>query len=31
VIKGVALLTGFGEDECIEEITKVAKDVISKK
>jgi galactitol PTS system EIIB component len=31
VIKGVALLTGFGEDECIAEITRVAKEVISKK
>ena len=31
VIKGVALLTGFGEDECIEEIKKVAKDVIAKR
>jgi galactitol PTS system EIIB component len=31
VIKGVALLTGFGEDECIEEIKKVAKEVIAAK
>ena len=30
VIKGVALLTGFGEDECIEEITKVAKEILAK-
>ncbi len=31
VIKGVALLTGMGEDECIEEITKVAKEILAKK
>ncbi len=31
VIKGIALLTGFGEDECLEEIKKVAKEVIAKK
>lgn len=31
VVKGVALLTGFGEDECIEEIKKVAKEVLAKK
>jgi len=31
IIKGVALLTGFGEDECIEEITSVAKDILAKK
>jgi len=31
VIKGIALLTGFGEDECIEEIKKVAKEVLAKK
>jgi len=30
IIKGVGLLTGFGEDEVIEEIRKVAKDIISK-
>lgn len=31
VIKGVALLTGFGEDACKAEILKVAKEVIAKK
>jgi PTS system galactitol-specific IIB component len=31
VIKGIALLTGFGEDECIEEIKRVAKEVLAKK
>lgn len=31
VVKGVALLTGFGEDECIEEIQKVAKEIIARK
>jgi galactitol PTS system EIIB component len=31
VVKGVALLTGFGEDECIEEIRRVTKEVIAKK
>lgn len=31
VIKGVALLTGFGEDECKEEIIAVAKEIIAQK
>jgi PTS system galactitol-specific IIB component len=31
VIKGVALLTGMGEDACKEEILKVAKEIIAKK
>lgn len=31
VIKGVALLTGFGEDEVIEEIKKVATEVLATK
>lgn len=31
VVKGVALLTGFGEDECIEEIQKVAREILAKK
>jgi PTS system galactitol-specific IIB component len=31
VIKGVALLTGFGEDECIENIKTVAQEVLAKK
>jgi PTS system galactitol-specific IIB component len=31
VIKGVAILTGMGEEECIEEITKVAKDILAKR
>lgn len=31
VIKGIALLTGFGEEECLEEIKKVAKEVMAKK
>ena len=31
VIKGVALLTGFGEEDCIEEITTVAKKIIANK
>lgn len=31
VVKGVALLTGFGEDACIAEILKVAKEIIAKK
>lgn len=31
VIKGVALLTGFGEDACREEIYRVAKEVLAKK
>lgn len=31
VIKGIALLTGFGEDECLDEIKKVAQDIIAKK
>ncbi len=30
VIKGVALLTGFGEDECKAEILKVAKEIVAK-
>lgn len=30
VIKGVALLTGFGEDAVIEEIKQTAKDVLAK-
>jgi PTS system galactitol-specific IIB component len=30
VIKGVALLTGFGEDECIEEIQRVAREILAK-
>lgn len=29
VIKGVALLTGFGEDAVIEEITRTAKEIIA--
>ena len=31
VIKGVALLTGFGEDAVIEEIKKVAKEILASK
>jgi PTS system galactitol-specific IIB component len=31
VIKGIALLTGFGEDECLDEIRKVAKEIIARK
>lgn len=31
VIKGVALLTGFGEDECIAEIQKVAEEILLNK
>jgi galactitol PTS system EIIB component len=31
VIKGVALLTGFGEDECIAEIKRVAGEVLAAK
>jgi hypothetical protein len=31
VIKGVPLLTGFGEDECIAEIKKVAEEILAKK
>jgi len=31
VIKGVALLTGFGEDACRDEITRVAKEILAKK
>jgi PTS system galactitol-specific IIB component len=31
VIKGVAILTGMGEEECIEEIKTVAKDILAKK
>jgi PTS system galactitol-specific IIB component len=31
VIKGVALLTGFGEDACKAEILKVAKEIIAQK
>lgn len=30
VIKGVALLTGFGEDECKDEILRVAKEIAAK-
>jgi galactitol-specific phosphotransferase system IIB component len=30
VIKGVALLTGFGEEECLEEIKKVALELLAK-
>lgn len=29
VVKGVALLTGFGEDECLEEIRNVAKGLLA--
>ena len=31
VVKGVALLTGFGEDACKAEILRVAKEVLAKK
>lgn len=31
VIKGVALLTGFGEDECIAEIKQVAEKILAEK
>jgi len=31
VVKGVALLTGFGEEACIEEILLVAKEILAKK
>lgn len=31
VVNGVALLSGFGEDECIEEIKKVAKEILETK
>ncbi len=31
VVKGVALLTGFGEEECIEEIKRVVKEILAKK
>ena len=31
VIKGIPLLTGIGEEECIEEIIKVAKEILDKK
>ena len=31
VIKAVALLSGFGEDECLAEILKVATEVLAKK
>ena len=31
IVKGVALLTGFGEDECIEEIKKVVKEILVSK
>ncbi len=31
VVKGVALLTGFGEEACIAEITRVAKEILAKK
>jgi PTS system galactitol-specific IIB component len=31
VIKGVALLTGFGEEACRAEITRVAKDILAKR
>ena len=31
VVKGIALLTGFGEDECIAEIKKVAQEVLARK
>lgn len=31
VVKGVALLTGFGEEACVEEIKRVAKEIIAKK
>lgn len=31
VIKGIPLLTGIGEDECVEEIIRTAKEVLEKK
>ncbi|MGA2083422.1 MAG: PTS fructose transporter subunit IIB [Holophaga sp.] len=31
VIKGVALLTGFGEDACKAEITRIAKEILARK
>ncbi|MBN2045983.1 MAG: hypothetical protein JW757_13255 [Anaerolineales bacterium] len=31
VVKGVALLTGFGEDECIAEIKQVAEEILANK
>ncbi|MPN20616.1 hypothetical protein SDC9_167995 [bioreactor metagenome] len=31
VIKGVAILTGMGEEECVAEIVKVAKDILAKR
>jgi PTS system galactitol-specific IIB component len=31
VVKGVALLTGFGEEACKEEIVRVAREVLAKK
>ena len=31
VINGVALLSGFGEEQCIEEITKVAQEILATK
>ena len=31
VVKGVALLTGFGEDECIAEITQVAEQILAER
>jgi PTS system galactitol-specific IIB component len=31
VIKGVGLLTGFGEEECIAEIKAVAKEILAKR
>ncbi len=31
VINGVPLLSGFGEDECLEEITRVAKEILDSK
>jgi len=31
VINGVALLSGFGEEECLEEIKKVATEILAKK
>jgi PTS system galactitol-specific IIB component len=31
VIKGIPLLTGVGEEECIEEIIKIAKEIVEKK
>jgi len=31
IIKGIPLLTGVGEEECIEEIIKIAKEIVEKK